>query len=56
MCGGAIKGFAGLKFSTSPSMYGFDDRRDRSRMEIRIAGMLSFREKAGLNFSLSVFG
>jgi len=56
MWGGAIRGLAGLKFSTSPRMYGSSDRRDKSEIEIRIAGILSFRENEGLNFSLSVFG
>ena len=56
MWGGAIRGFAGLKFSTSPRMYGFIDRRERSRVVMRIIGVLSFREKAGLNFNLSVLG
>jgi len=56
MCGGAIRGFAGVKFSTSPRMYGFLDRRDMRRMEMTMAGVLSFSEKEGLNFSLSVFG
>lgn len=52
---GALRGFAGLKFSTSPRRFGSLEIRVSMRPAIRIIGMVSFTEKKGLNFILSGF-
>jgi len=52
---GATKGLAGLKFSTSPNMFGlFDDNKIINSIII-IIGRESFTVKIGLNFTLSKF-
>jgi len=50
---GATKGFAGLKFSTSPKMLGEFDVMMIINNMIKIAGIVSFTENKGLNFTLS---
>jgi hypothetical protein len=53
---GAIRGFAMLKFSTSPRMFGVRERMVRSVAEIVMAGRVSFIMNRGLNFILSLLG
>jgi hypothetical protein len=55
MCTGVTRGFAGLKFSTSPSMFGVFEIISMNRIEIITPGSRSFTEKEGWNFILSVF-
>jgi len=50
---GATNGFAGLKFSTSPSTLGVFEVITIISAIIRIAGMVSFTDRRGLNFTLS---
>ena len=52
---GATKGFAMLKFSTSPRMFGVNEIMVVSMMAIRIRGRVSFTKNNGLNLSLSLF-
>jgi len=55
MCTGATSGFAGLKFSTSPRMFGiFEVIRIISKAS-KIIGIESFVENSGLNLTLSMF-
>jgi len=54
MCTGVTRGFAGLKFSTSPRMLGTLEIISMNRIEIRVPGSRSFTEKEGWNFILSV--
>jgi len=51
---GATRGLAGLKFSTSPRMFGMLDERKIINVEIKIIGIKSLAEKSELNFTLSV--
>lgn len=52
---GAIIGLAGLKFSTSPSIFGLFDTIIISIVIIMIPGMESLIDRRGLNFTLSMF-
>jgi len=54
MCTGVTIGFAGLKFSTSPSMFGWLEIIIINRIEIKAPGSKSFTENEGWNFILSV--
>lgn len=54
MCTGVTKGFAGLKFSTSPSKFGVFEIINMNMIEINVPGKRSFTEKDGWNFILSV--
>lgn len=55
MCTGATKGFAVLKFSTSPSKLGEREINIIIRI-IKVAiGSESLNRNSGLNFSLSLF-
>jgi hypothetical protein len=54
MCTGVTKGFAGLKFSTSPSRLGVFEIIIINMIEINVPGNRSFTEKEGWNFILSV--
>lgn len=47
MCTGVTRGFAGLKFSTSPKMFGVLEIININRIEIRTPGRRSFTEKEG---------
>lgn len=51
---GAIRGFATLKFSTSPSKFGLKEIIIIIPTMIRIIGIESFTKNKGLNFTLSV--
>jgi len=53
MCRGAISGFAGLKFSTSPKMLGMFDVIVIIRIITSSMGITSFDENIGLNFIFS---
>jgi len=55
MCTGVTRGLAGLKFSTSPRMFGVFDTIIMNIIEITVAGRRSFTENDGWNFILSVF-
>jgi len=54
MCTGVTSGFAGLKFSTSPSKFGEFDTISMNMIEISVPGNRSFTENDGWNFILSV--
>jgi len=54
MCTGVTRGFAGLKFSTSPSRLGELEIINMNMIEIRAPGSKSFTENEGWNFILSV--
>ena len=54
MCTGVTSGFAGLKFSTSPSMFGVFEIIVMNKIEINVPGSRSLTEKDGWNFILSV--
>jgi len=54
MCTGVTRGFAGLKFSTSPSKFGVFEIISMNKIEIRVPGNRSFTENEGWNFILSV--
>jgi len=54
MCIGAISGFAGEKFSTSPSIFGWFDVNIIIKVIIVIIGKRSFSEYLGLNLILSI--
>jgi len=54
MCTGVTSGFAGLKFSTSPSMFGSFEIMNMKTIEIVVPGSRSFTENEGWNFILSV--
>jgi len=54
ICTGATSGLAGLKFSTSPSMFGLFEEIIIIISIIIIIGMESFTENMGLNFTLSM--
>jgi len=56
MCIGATRGFAGEKFSTSPSRFGWLDISIIIIIVVVNIGSVSFREKLGLNLILSMFG
>jgi hypothetical protein len=47
MCTGATNGFAGLKFSTSPRIFGMFDTIYIIKIIIMMAGRLSFAENVG---------
>jgi len=47
MCTGVTRGFAGLKFSTSPSKLGVFEIIIMNKIEIRVPGSRSFTEKEG---------
>jgi len=55
MCIGATNGFAGEKFSTSPSKFGEFDSSSVIVVMVISIGNISFREYIGLNLILSVF-
>jgi len=55
MCRGATRGFAGEKFSTSPSRFGWVDTSSVMIIVVVIIGSVSFRENLGLNLILSMF-
>lgn len=55
MCGGVTRGFAGVKFSGSPSRLGENRARDMSRSSMIINPSRSFMEKYGWNGILSQF-
>jgi len=55
ICTGVTIGFAGLKFSTSPSRLGAFEIMNMNRTEIMVPGSRSFVDKEGWNFILSVF-
>lgn len=52
---GATRGLAGLKFSTSPKMLGVLEVIKIIAIIITMAGIVSFTENKGLNFTLSRF-
>jgi len=52
---GATKGFAILKFSTSPKILGLFDTRSNPRIIIETKGKTSLTKKKGLNLTLSKF-
>lgn len=54
MCTGAIRGFAGLKFSTSPRRLGAKDVIIIITNRILIRGVISLIRNKGLNFTLSL--
>jgi len=54
MCKGAIRGLAGLKFSTSPRMFGMLETISSIIIITNIIGMVSFSENIGLNFIFSM--
>lgn len=47
MCTGVTNGFAGLKFSTSPSRFGVFEIISMNRIEISVPGSRSFTENEG---------
>jgi len=51
---GAISGFAMLKFSTSPKMFGVRERMDNRVIAVMMAGRVSLIMNKGLNFILSL--
>jgi len=53
MCTGATSGLAGLKFSTSPNIFGLFDDSNIIKIISKIMGIVSFVENKGLNFTLS---
>jgi len=53
MCTGVTRGFAGIKFSTSPRALGLFEIIIMNSAEIISTGVRSFTEKAGWNFILS---
>lgn len=55
MCRGATRGLAGLKFSTSPNMFGMFEFISIMIVLITVIGIMSFTKKVGLNFILSMF-
>jgi len=54
MCTGVTRGFAGLKFSTSPNKFGLFEIIIINKIEISVPGNRSFTENDGWNFILSV--
>jgi len=52
---GATRGLAGLKFSTSLRIFGILDVIRTINIIIKMAGIVSFTENKGLNFTLSKF-
>jgi len=54
ICRGAISGFAGLKFSTSPNMFGMFDVINIIMIITNSIGITSFDENIGLNFIFSI--
>jgi len=54
MCRGAIRGLAGLKFSTSPRIFGMFEVIRIIIIIINNIGMMSFDENIGLNFIFSM--
>jgi len=55
MCSGAISGLAGLKFSTSPKMFGMFEIIIIIAIITVSIGTMSFDENIGLNFIFSMF-
>lgn len=55
ICGGVFRGFAGVKFSGSPSRLGENRAKVVSGSSIRMKPRMSFREKYGWNGILSQF-
>jgi len=53
MCNGAMRGLAGLKFSTSPRMFGMFDTIVIIIIITSTIGIMSFNENIGLNFIFS---
>lgn len=47
MCTGVTRGFAGLKFSTSPNRFGVLEIINMNTIEMRVPGNRSFTEKKG---------
>lgn len=55
MCRGATSGLAGLKFSTSPNIFGVFEFISIIIVLITAIGIRSFTKNVGLNFILSMF-